>query len=222
MKTLTTTADIGPGCLMSFAKLGVIIFVALFVFSCKTTKFSQKIDRTTEDSTAVAKIELTKSDSTSVVSTSTKDVNQTSNQTNDSSSQATNIKDKELNTLVTFGPNGGTYNDHTGDFTNVASISISQKEKELQTELTRARHTIIEYNKTLETQTISITNLKELNQSQSDSISTLNEKVKSFTDQSSTPKSSWYWWLIVGAICMFALIFIIKSYPATRWLLSWL
>ena len=222
MKKFTASSEIGPGCLISFMRFFAIVFFVVLLGSCKTTKFTQKIDRTTNDSTAVSNTETSKKNSTSIVSESTKDVSSNLTQTNDSSSQATSIKDKDTNTLITFGPTGGTYNEQTGDFTNVASISISQKEKELQTKLSYATRTLNKQNKAIENQQTTITRLTELYEHSQDSVNALNEKLKSSTIQKETPKDNWYWWLLVGACGMFGLIFIIKSYPATSWLLAWL
>lgn len=221
MKKFTAYSEIGPGCLISFARFFAIVFLVLLLGSCKATKFTQKIDRTTNDSTAVSNTETSKKDSTSFVNESTKDVSNNLTQTNDSSSQATSIKDKDTNTLITYAP-GGTYNEKTGEHTNIASLNISKKEKELQTQLNVASRTIKEQNNAIENQQTTITRLTELYEHSQDSVNALNEKLKSTTSKKETPKNNWYWWLLIGACGMFGLIFIIKSYPATSWLLAWL
>ncbi len=226
MKKFTASSEIGPGCLISFGRFFAIVFLVVLLGSCKATKFTQKIDSAINDSTAVSKTETTTNDSTALAINSQKDVSQSNNTTNNTISDSQSLKDKENNTVITFGPAGGTYNQNTGDFTNVASINITTRERELQTQLNSAQQTIHSQTKAIENQQLTITRVTELYEHSLDSINKLNSKFKSTTIQKETPKSDWYWWLIIGVILGVVAIpllqFVLARLPITSWIFKFI
>ena len=110
-----------------------------------------------------------------------------------------------------LGAGGGTYHAITGEATNIVSLNLNETLTQLQITNRIQASTIIE-----------LTKENALLQNKASSI---DEKKDIQTSVKETP-NSWQTWLIVGlilgAILMFALIYILKKLPLTQWLVAWI
>ena len=106
--------------------------------------------------------------------------------------------EQEKNTSIQFGAGGGTYNAITGEATNILSLNLNETLTQLQI--------------TNRIQASTIIDLTKENAILQNKVSSIDEKKDIQTSVKETP-NSWQTWLIVGlilgAILMFALIYIL-------------
>lgn len=186
--------DCGPGCLLFLGKAFFIGFLAFLLFGCKSIQSSLNDQSVITKSDSVKTITVRDSVFVEIEKIIVK--------------RDTLYREKEDNTNITFGPGGGSYNQNTGEFTNVSGVRISKREKELSSKIE------IIQDKLKQSQVI-ITSLQ-------DSISKLNQQNNIKSTHKELYRTTWYWWLIIGAGLMLILIMILKSIPQTRWIVFWI
>ncbi len=119
--------------------------------------------------------------------------------------------EKADDTQINFQPSGGTYNAITGEATNVLSISVSKREKELTTLLKNYQSKEIEFSATE----------KELR----DEISALKTATTTELSTKKEANNSWKVWLILCLISFasgIAVIIVLKKLPYTKPFFFWL
>lgn len=193
MKT-KITSEVGPGCLLFFGKAMFILIVALILFSCKSVKTKTNDQSSYRSKDSIRTVIIERVDSFFVHDTLV--------------IHDTLYTQQEKNTNIQFGAGGGTYNAITGEATNVTSLSLNETILQLQIINKQQASTIVE--------------LIKDNAALNEKISKVDDKKDVHTSVKETPNDNWYWWLITGAVLMFALIFTLNRIPATRWLLAWL
>lgn len=109
---------------------------------------------------------------------------------------------------IVFVAGGGTWNAQTGEATNVQSVKTSETEKNLRIKVEDMEVKITELHKELKAKSDSIAQLKQQNNVQ--------------TTHKEKPKSSWYWWLVVGFGLGIGAIIAVKKIPITSVFMKWL
>ena len=119
-----------------------------------------------------------------------------------------NEKEVESNTGISFVYGGGTYNVKTGEATGVAKVSVSEKEKQLQSEISKLHAE----------EKISARRIQTLK----DSLAVYHEQMKQETQTESKAQNYWWVWLLVGLAVGAGGIIALKKIPYTRPLMFWL
>lgn len=114
--------------------------------------------------------------------------------------------DSKTKTEIIFSESGGSYNTNTGDADGVSKV---YQEQEVTVD-----STAIEYWRDMYFDTYNqLTSVR-------DSLTNLMQRNDIKTEKES--KSTWWAWLLIGAVGMFAIIVVLKKTPQTSWLLFWL
>lgn len=114
--------------------------------------------------------------------------------------------DSKTKLKIIFVDSGGTYDTNTGKADGVKEVN---QEQQIIVDSTAIEHWKGMYLNSLNELTIVRDSLNDLKQ-QND-ITTKKET-----------KSTWWAWLLIGAVGMFAIIVVLKKIPKTSWLLFWL
>lgn len=170
------------------------IAISYMMTSCKTIETTHSDLSTTDRKDSVVKIVETKTDT--IYQTIV--VEKKDSSTNEKSGQVE----------IVFVQGGGTWNANTGEATNVQSVKTSKAEKNFQIKIEDMEVKITEMHKELKAKSDSIAQLKQQNNVQ--------------TTHKEKPKSSWYWWLLVGFGVGIGVIIALKKLPITSVFMKWL